>query len=190
MPDEATDLMATILGGGFSSRINMNIREDKGYAYGARGGFRYNRYGSMLVAGGSVKSDVTKESIQEILKELHAIRDADVTDEELGRENPGAILALPAQFATGRAVQSTDQNLLYHGLPLGYYDTFVRNVQGLTKAAVRKAALGHVKPADVRLLVVGDGRAVLPRLRELLDAKELVGELVVLDADGKAVGGR
>ena len=184
----ATSLMAAILGGGFASRINMNIREEKGWAYGARGGFGYNRSWSVFNAGGSIVAEKTKDAVLEILKEIKGMRDAEARDDEMEREKDGAILALPSLFQTRQSVLGTYRSLLYFGLPLNYYDSYVKNVQGLDKAAIKKAAMAHLESKDLRLFVVGDGKTVLPMLKDLVQAKALgAGDLVVLDADGKVL---
>lgn len=184
----STMLMSTILGGGFSSRINMNIREAKGYAYGAGGGFSYSRAGSSFNVGGSIRADATAEAVREILMEMKKIRAEDVKDTELSREKDGTILSLPASWATGGQVLGTYKTLVYYGLPLDYYKTYVPKVQATTIADVRKAATKHVQPDKAQLLVVGDAKTVLPKLQEVL-ASEMGGkiEIVTLDADGKIV---
>jgi zinc protease len=180
----ATHIMSGIVSGGFTSRINMNIREKHGYAYGAGGGFAYSRKQGTYRVSSSVRTDVTRESIVEILKELNGFRDGEATDEELGREKASRVLALPARFATGNEVLGAFRELVYHGLPLTYYDGYVKGYETVTKASVRAAARKHLRPADLRLLVVGDGKAVLPKLRELAAGKDFPGEVVLLDADG------
>jgi zinc protease len=188
-PDfQPTSIMAAILGGSFTSRINMNIREKHGYAYGARGDFRYNRVGSMFNASAQVRTDVTKESIVEMLNEIRSMHDGEPTAEELSREKDGKVLALPARFATGAQVLGAFRDLVYFGLPLDYYDTLVPKVRAVDVAAVKKAAAAHLKLGDLQLLVVGDGKVVLPKLKELAATHELTGDLVVLDADGKPIG--
>ncbi len=182
-----TSIMSAILGGGFSSRINMNIREKNGYAYGARGGFSYLRTGSFFSAGGSMRADVTKEAILEVFKEIKGMVEGEATDVELGREKSGAILALPGVLATGSDVLSTFRRYVYFGLPLNYLESVVPGVQAVTKAEVKKAARDYLHPDKLRLLVVGDGKTVLPRLQELTREKTLDGAIVVLDADGKVV---
>jgi zinc protease len=183
-----TSIMAGILGGGFTSRINMNIREKHGYAYGAGGGFLYTHDGSHFRATASVRTNVTKESIEEMLKEVSAMASGEPTDEELTREKDGRVLALPARFATGEQTLGAFRELVYFGLPLDYFDGYVGKVKAVDRAAVRKAAARHLHPAELQILVVGDGKVVLPRLEELVAAKEVPGPIVKLDADGKPLG--
>jgi zinc protease len=185
---QPTSIMSAILGGGFTSRINMNIREKHGYAYGAGGGFAYNRSGSTFRTSASVRKDVTKESILEMLKEMKGMREGDPTDAELGREKDGKILALPAQFATGASTLAAFRDLVFYGLPLNYFDSVVAKVKAVDIPAVKKAAGKHIKLGELQLLVVGDGSAVLPKLQELVTAKELGADKIVrLDVDGNPV---
>ncbi len=183
---QATSIMSAILGGGFTSRINMNIREKHGYAYGARGAFDYNRQGSVFRAAASVRTDVTRESILEMGKEIRGLREGDPTEQELGREKDNKVQSVPAQFSTGLQTLAAFRELIYYGLPLNYFDTFVGKVQAINKAAVKQSASKHLKLGNLQLLVVGDGKVVLPKLKELADSKEWGGsKIVLLDPDGK-----
>jgi zinc protease len=191
-PDfQQTAIMGSILGGGFTSRINMNIREKHGYAYGARGGFEYTRKGGVFRAGASVRTNVTKESILEICKEIRAIQsgesDGAPKPDELLREKNGRILALPAQFATGASTLGAFRDLIYYDLPLNYYDGLVAKVEAVDLPAVKKAAGKYLHPESLQLLVVGDGKTVLPKLKELAAGKELSGKITILDPDGNVV---
>jgi zinc protease len=181
----ANTMMASILGGGFSSRINMNIREKNGFAYGAFGGFSYDRDNGVFFSGGSIRTDATKQAILEIINEINGMRDAEVTDEELGREKDGSILSLPTRWSTGFRILGTIQSLVYFKLPLNYYDLYVAGVQKVSKADVLASAKKNLDVSKMQLLVVGDKEKVLPGLQELLTEKKLgEGKLIVLDADG------
>jgi zinc protease len=186
-PDyEATDLMMEILGGSFSSRINMNLREDKGYTYGGRAGIGYYRAGSSVAASSSVRTDVTGPALREVIKEIVGMRSGDPTPEELRRVQEGALLALPAEFATPSDTLFAFQRLKYYDLPLDWYAGFQQRVRSVDTAAVRKAAETHLRDKDYVVLVVGDADKVLADLDAI--AKEKLfgkGGLVVLDADGK-----
>ena len=183
---QPTSVMSAILGGGFTSRINMNIREKHGYAYGARGAFDYDRTGSVFRAAASVRTDATKESILEMLKEIRGLREGEPTEQELTREKDSKVLSVPAQFSTGGQTLGAFRELIYYGLPLNYFDTFVPKVQAVSKNAVKAAATKHLKMTNLQLLVVGDGKVVLPKLKELAEAKEWGGgKITLLDPDGK-----
>lgn len=182
---EATRLMAQVLGGGFSSRINMNIREDKGYAYGARAGFSYRKHAGTFAASSSVRTDATAPALREIASEIARIRAAPVNDDELRREQHGTLLALPSSFSTAQRIRSTYANLVFFGLPLDYYEGFQDRLAAVTTADVHAAARAHLPESGFKVLVVGDGATIRGELRKLA-TDELFGAegLVELDPDG------
>lgn len=183
-----TLLMTSILGGGFSSRINMNLREDKGWAYGARGGLRYLPAFSTFAASSSVRADVTAPAVAELFKEITAMKSGTrpLTDEELTREVNGLVRGLPGRFSTGGQIIGSFRELVYYGLPLDTWTSFQKQVGKVKRGDVELAAKTHLHPEDARVLVVGDGAKVLGPLRELLAAGTLgAGELIVMDPEGR-----
>jgi len=157
----ANTMMAGVFGGSFTSRLNMNLREDKGYAYGARGGLSYSKHYGTLSASASVQTDSTYQSLLEIDHELKAMwaGQKPVTQDELDREKLNATLALPGRFATAQAALGQYRSLVYYGLPLDYFNTYGQRVDAVTAAQVKEAAAQHLKPAPAVYLVVGDGDA-------------------------------
>lgn len=186
-PDyEATDMMVEILGGSFSSRINMNLRENKGFTYGGRAGINYRRTGSSFAASSSIRTDATGPALREIIKEFTTMRASDATDAELKRVKDGALLALPAEFATPSDTLFAFQRLKFYGLPLDWYAGYQSRLKTVDIPAVRKAAEKHLRAQDFVVLVVGDATKVLSDLDAI--AKEKLfgkGGVVFLDADGK-----
>lgn len=183
---EATEMMTEILGGSFSSRINMNLREAKGYTYGGRAGIGYRRTGSSFSASSSVRTDATGPALREVIKEIVTMRTSDATDAELKRVKDGALLALPAEFATPSDTLFVFQRLQFWGLPLDWYSGYQTRLKTVDVAAVRKAADKHLRAQDFVVLVVGDANKVLGDLDAI--AKEKLfgkGGVVVLDADGQ-----
>jgi predicted Zn-dependent peptidase len=154
-------LAGMILGGGFSGRVNMNLREDKGYSYGARANFSYSRNYGELSAGTSVRSDSTYQSVLEIYNEMKNLKTGKkpATAEELEREKNGAILGLPARFSSARSALGQYRSLVYYRLPLNYYNRYVRNIRRVTLAQVNAAAKRQLKPNRAFYLVVGDANA-------------------------------
>jgi zinc protease len=154
-------IMASVFGGSFTSRLNMNLREDKGYAYGARGGLSYSKQYGALTASASVQTDATYQSLLEISHELQDLwaGKKPVTAEELEREKRNATLALPGKFATAQAALGQYRSLVYYGLPLDYFNGYADHVNKVTEAEVRKSAAAHLRPAPAVFLVVGDGDA-------------------------------
>jgi predicted Zn-dependent peptidase len=155
-----------VFGGGFTSRLNMNLREDKGYSYGARGGFGYTRRYGTFTASASVQADATYQSILEIAREVKDLASGGrpIQKDELDREKQGAILGLPSQFATAQAALGNYRRLVYYGLPLDYYNGYVAKIGQVNEAQVKASAARHLKPGQAAYLVVGDG-----------DAKMIVG---------------
>jgi zinc protease len=188
-PDyEATALMTAIFSGGFSSRINMNLREKNGWAYGAGGGFRYAREGSMLVLSASVRRDATGPAIAEMFKELALMQGSEPTAAELDRERDGTVLALPARWASAQGTLGNWASLRYFGLPLNWYDKLPERLAKVDAKAVQAAARQHLRAPDAQVIVVGDAsvRAQLDAL--LVDGQPLAGvTLQRLDADAKPV---
>ncbi len=152
-------ILGSVFGGGFASRINMNLREDKGYSYGARGGFNYSRTGGTFVASTQVRADATYQTLLEIDRELKSLATGKVaaTAAEIDREKIGVTLALPGRFATAQSALAQYRGLVYFGLPLDYYDTYVSKVSKVTPALVKHAAATALDPAHAVYLVVGDG---------------------------------
>lgn len=190
-PDyEATRLMAQILGGGFSSRLNMNIREDKGYAYGARAGFSYRKTCGTFFASSSVQTAATLPALREIAAEIEAMRAAPVHADELRREQDGTLLGLPASFSTAQRVRSTYANLVFYGLPLNWYEGFQSRLAAVTVDDVLVAARTHLRERDHTVLVVGDGEVVRDDLVRLAH-EGVFGDagFVELDPDGRAITG-
>ena len=157
----ANSMMSAVLGGSFSSRVNMNLREDKGYSYGARARLGYSRAYGEMVASSSVRVDSSHQSLLEMFKEMTDLATGarPATPSELAREVNGAILSLPGQFATAGAALSRYRGLVYYGLPLDYYNSYVKNVRGIDTKQVNASAKKHLDPSDAIILVVGDGDA-------------------------------
>jgi zinc protease len=157
----ANSMMAAVFGGGFSSRINMNLREDKGYSYGARGGFGYTKTYGSFTASVSVRTDATYQTVLEIEHDISELATGTkvITKDELEREKQGAILGLPGRFQTAQAALGQYRGLVYFGLPLDYYNAYVASVGKVSEAQVQGAAVKYLKPGQALYLVVGDGNA-------------------------------
>ncbi len=153
--------MAAVLGGGFASRINMNLREDKGYAYGARGGFGYTRDYGVFSATAGVQANATYQSLLELNREYAelAAGKTPATVEEVEREKIGATLALPGRFATAQSALGQYRGLVYFGLPLDYYDHYAAQLAKVGAADVAAAAKRNLPVAGAVYVVVGDGAA-------------------------------
>jgi zinc protease len=184
----AAELLAGILAGsGITSRIGMNVREMKGYAYAASGGFGYSKGASSFSFFAPVRADASAPSLFEILEEIRKIRETEVTEQEVARELANLIGGLPYLFETAAQVRWEHSWLAYHGMPATYYRDFAGAYQGVTRAAIRQAALDYLAPERLQIVVVGDGSTVLPELRKLAAMRpELMnGEVIRLDSEGR-----
>lgn len=156
----ANNMVGAVFGGSFTSRLNMNLREDKGYSYGARGGFSYSPkdFGTLSVSA-PVQADASYQALLEVDRELKDMWSGQkpVTGEELDREKTNAILALPSRFATAQSALGQYRSLVYYGLPLDYFNTYVDSVKKVTEAQVKQSASKHLKPTQAVYLVVGNG---------------------------------
>jgi predicted Zn-dependent peptidase len=155
----ATAMMAAVLGGGFTSRLNMNLREDKGYSYGARGGFSYTKFHGAFVASAPVAGNATYQVILELDREIKGLwagkRELVIKADELEREKRGAILGLPGRFATAQAALGQYRALVYFGLPLDYYQSYRDQIGKVTVSDAMAAAARHLRPGQAVYVVVG-----------------------------------
>src|SRR5437762_3740698 len=121
--------MNSILGGGGTARLFMNLREDKGYTYGAYSRFNYRREAGPFSASGEIQTVSTKEAVQEFMKELNGIRGArPVTDAELEVNKQGFIRSFPSAFETVGGISGQLANLVIYGLPDTYFNDYISKV--------------------------------------------------------------
>ncbi len=157
-----------VLGGQFVSRINMNLREDKGYTYGARTSFDFRRGPGPFVLHASVQSEVTVDAILEALDEIQAIRgDRPVTRGELEAGRAALIRGYPRSFETAEQISRGAAQLALYELPDDYFSTFMPKVLAVDEGAVTRVAAEHIDPDRLLTVIVGDRDKVgasLPRL--------------------------
>ena len=178
----AISVMNRILGGGFTSRINMNLREDKGYTYGARSSFTFRRGAGPFSAGGDIQTAVTKEAIAELMKELNGIRgDIPVTQKELDYNKQGLIRQYPSGFETVGAISSQLSNLVVYGLPDTYFNDYIAKINAVTVADVNRVAKQYLDPSKMAIVIVGDRKVIEPGL------KDLGYSITILDTEGKPI---
>ena len=176
------DTMNSILGGTFTARINMNLREDKHWSYGARSMLPNAQGQRPFMVYASVQTDKTKESMIELEKELRGILDGrPATEEELDKAKKGQTLRLPGQFETKRALRGSIGNILTFGLPEDYYATLADKIRAVELADVGLAAKQIIHPDNMVWIVVGDRAKIESGLRELG-----FSEIRLIDADGQS----
>lgn len=149
------DVLNTVLGGSFTSRLNNNLREEHGYTYGAGSSFDMRLSAGPFVASAGVQSDKTVESLREFFKELDAIRQP-VPSEELTRAKNYEALGFPAGFEATADMAGNLINLVVYGLPDAFFTEYVPKIQGITVAEVQKAAAQYVQSDKFAVVVVGD----------------------------------
>jgi zinc protease len=180
-PDEAAiQLMTDVFGGGSTARINMNLREDKHWSYGAYSGVVSAKGQRAFYIIASVQTDKTKESIAESMKELRSfLGDNPATGEEVLTKKTALTQSLAGTWETASAVSGSISQIVQYGLPDDYFKTYGEQVDKLTQSQVIRASQKVIKPDNMVWVVVGDRAKVEAGLAELG-----YGEVIGIDADG------
>jgi zinc protease len=156
-PDYAAlQVMNTLLGGSFTSRLNMNLRETKGYSYGAGSGFSWRVVPGPFSASASVRTNVTDSSLIEIFRELRGVRDAAVPQEELDRAKSFVELGIPGSLESTSQVAGQMAQLATFGLTLDELPRITARVRAVTAADVQRVARQYLTPDKAHVVVVGD----------------------------------
>jgi predicted Zn-dependent peptidase len=166
-PDYFTlQVLNTILGGSFTSRLNQNLREEHGYSYGASSRFEMRLSPGAFVAGAGVQTDKTAEALREFFNELTEIA-APVMPEELEKAKNYIALGLPSEFETIEDLSGHIEDLIVYELPDDYFERYVARIQAVTAQDVARAAATYIRPERFSVVVVGDRRAIEPGIRAL-----------------------
>jgi zinc protease len=193
-PDfSALVVLNAILGGQFESRLNRNLRVEKGYSYGVNSSFSFDRRPGPFEAGGTVETTVSKESLIEIVKELSDITASrPVTDTELAFAKERIVLGFPSRFETTFGVAGQLANLVAYELPDDELDRYQARIEALTRSDVDRVARQYITPDSMTILVVGDRSRIEGPFKTLAFVKAIRH----LDAEGNplpepgATGGR
>ena len=184
LDDLAVSTMNSVLGGDFTARVNMNLREDKHWSYGAGTQIVEVRGQRPFLVRAPVQSDKTTESMQEVVNELRGIvGDRPVTSEERDRVISSSTLTLPGRWETNGAVLASIAELEQFGLPDDHFDTLADRIRGMTVEQLNAAAQRVIQPEGVIWLVVGDKDSIEEGLRGLK-----LGPVYEIDADGNVMG--
>ncbi len=174
-------ILNAILGGQFSSRINLNLREAKGYTYGARSSFSFLQGPGPFAAGAPVKTEDTRPALFELMKELTEITGPrPATEAELAFAKDRVIKGFPARFETVGGVAGTLVELVNYDLPSDYFTTYRDKVDSVTQDDLHRVARKYLDPSRMVILIVGDRAKVEPTLKDLPFAKIIN----VLDTEG------
>jgi predicted Zn-dependent peptidase len=164
---DAMLVMNTILGGQFSSRLNLNLREKHAYTYGARSGFDWRVGPGPFSAGGAIHTDKTEPAVREILKELDRIQREPVTDEELADAKANLVQQLPGRFETAADTAGTIAALSLYGLPLDEFATRAARIEKVTKEDIQRVAKDRFLKDRMRVVIAGDAGVFKDKLATL-----------------------
>ncbi|MGB8338406.1 MAG: pitrilysin family protein, partial [Burkholderiales bacterium] len=179
-PDyEKIQVMNAALGGTFTSRINNNLREEKGYSYGVYSGMQYQRQSGVFAVRGSVRTDVTTPALQEVFKEIKGITSNPPDAKELSRAIGSQMLSLPGQFDTGPATAGAFASLFANEFPLDYFTKIPQRFGAVTQSELIDMAKKYVPPEKLIVVAVGDKKKIEADL-----AKLDLGRAEYRDADG------
>jgi zinc protease len=178
----ALEVMNSELGGLFSSRINLNLREEHGYTYGAESVFVYRRSVGYFAAGGGIRTDVTATAAAEILKEIHRMIDTEMKPEELTLAKDSQSRSLPGMYETSNGEAGALSELFVYNLARDYFSTLPERLNAVTAADAQAVAKKYLHPDQMILVCVGDRAKIEPELVKLD-----LGAVEIRDADGKLV---
>ena len=175
------NVMNDILGGLFSSRINLNLREVHGYTYGAFTGFQFRRGPGPFMVGSMIRADATAPAITEVFKELDKMRTTEPTADEMNMAKESYVRGLTAIFETTQQTSGTMANLFVYDLPLNYYSELPKKIEAVTAADVQKMAETYLHPDKMVIVIAGDKSKIESDVRALNMKTE------VQDAEGKPI---
>jgi zinc protease len=177
----ALTVMNTILGGSFSSRLNQNLRETRGYTYGAGSRFDMRRAAGPFLASAEIVTAKSDSALLEFMKELNGIRQV-VPAAELSRAKRYLQLQLPGNFETTQQIAAALVPVALYGLPLDYYNNYVQNIEGVTQADVARVAQQYINPGSLAVVIVGDRKTIEAGLKATN-----VGPIAIRDISGQPI---
>ena len=179
----ALQVLNTILGGQFQSRLNANIREEKGYSYGVNSGFSYGKGPGAFRAGGAIVGDKTDAALIEFMKEFKGILgEKPITDDEIKTAKESLIQRLPQGFASVSGISNAITSLATQGLPENYYQTYAKNISAVTKEDLMRVAKRYIDMNHFAIVIVGDRS----KIEGPLKATE-IAPITYIDIDGNPV---
>ncbi len=162
----AIEVLNTILGGSFTSRLNQNLREQHGYAYGAGSTFDMRRVSGSFLAAAGVQTDKTGESVGEFFKELTGVLKP-ISADEVARARNYVALSYPRNFETTRDIAAELAEMIVYDLPEDYFNTYVQKIQAVTPEQVQAAAKKYIQPDKFAVVIVGDRKSIEAPVRAL-----------------------
>lgn len=176
-----TMIMNSVLGGQFTSRINLNLREKRGFTYGAHSSFNFNKEFGGFEVETAVHSQNTGESVSEILRELKEIRE-NITEKEFDFAKSSLIKRYPSLFETYSQLAKNLTVLHLYKLPDNYFDTYIPNIENATIEQVIAAARNNILPDKATVLIVGDRNIIIPQMAKITEE-----QLIEVDGYGNVM---
>jgi zinc protease len=173
-------VMNRLLGGQFTSRINLNLRERHGYTYGARSSFSFQKGVGPFTASSGVTTEKTDSSVHEFLHEIDLMRTGGMTAEELAYVKKGIVGNFTIGFETAAQISQSLGSIAVYGLPEDYYSNYLQNVEGVSTGDIARVAAAYLDTSKMAIVVVGD----LAKIRAGIEALRL-GRVVICGSDGK-----
>lgn len=174
----ALDVMNQVLGGGASSRLFLNLREDKGYTYGAYSGFTAAKYRGVFRASAEVQTDVTRGSMDELIYEFKRIRDEKTPDDEFDRAKRTIVGSFALQLESPQSLLANIITQKIYNLPADYWDTYPQKIAAVTVDDVQRVARKYLDLTKLQIVAVGDAK----RIVEVMKA---FGDVALYDTEGK-----
>jgi len=174
----ALEVMNRVVGGGPSARLFLNLREDKGYTYGAYSSVSSYKYRGSFQAGAEVRTDVTQESMKELMYELRRIRDEKVPVEEFENAKRSIIGGFALELESPQSLLSNIITQKLYGLPADYWDTYPQKISAVTMDDVQRVARKYIDLGKLQIVAVGDAK-------QITDVMKRFGAVALYDAEGK-----
>jgi len=171
-------VMDSIVGGGASARLFLNLREDKGYTYGVYSGFTALKYPGPWSAGGDVRTEVTEGALNELMYELKRIRDEPVPAAELEEKKRAIVAGFALSLENANSLLNYEIIRKIYDLPADYWDTYPAKIMAVTAEDVQRVARKYVNPETHQVVVVGDAGKIRPIL-------EKFGPVEVYNTEGR-----
>jgi zinc protease len=152
-------VMNTILGGSFTSRLNQNLREKNQFSYGASSRFDMRLSAGPFFAGAGIQTDKTADALREFFNELNGITKP-VSAQELAKAKNYVALSFPSEFETIQDLAGHIEEMIVYRLPDNYFERYVANIQAVTVEAVQKAAATYIQPGRFAVVIAGDRKAI------------------------------
>lgn len=179
----SVNVMNTILGGFFNSRLNLNLREDKGFTYGVRSSINADEYIGYFSISGSFGSDVSRQVIEEMMEEIIGLRQSLVSEEELDRAKQYMMGTFARSLERPQTIAQFALNQARYGLAEDYYESYLKRLSSVTADEVRAAAIKYLRPDKASIVIVGD----VNTLKASLSDMEVIKDVVLMDKDGNVI---